>query len=101
MFSYRHTLSLHAALPISTYAGSCLNTEDSDEFSSILVPGAVAPDGPITVAGQRDWWLGQLAGRFVAALFRSEEHTSELQSLMRTSSAVFGLKKTTNTITDT
>src|SRR3546814_6901298 len=29
----------------------------------------------------------------VAALLRSEEHTSELQSLMRTSYAVFGLKK--------
>src|SRR3546814_7874235 len=28
---------------------------------------------------------------------RSEEHTSELQSLMRTSYAVFCLKKTTNT----
>src|SRR3546814_5131143 len=28
-----------------------------------------------------------------AALARSEEHTSELQSLMRTSYAVFGLKK--------
>src|SRR3546814_10254275 len=28
---------------------------------------------------------------------RSEEHTSELQSLMRISYAVFGLKKTTNT----
>src|SRR3546814_9738834 len=29
-------------------------------------------------------------------LFRSEEHTSELQSLMRISYAVFCLKKTTN-----
>src|SRR3546814_4905549 len=29
--------------------------------------------------------------------FRSEEHTSELQSLMRLSSAVFCLKKTTHT----
>src|SRR3546814_4902636 len=32
-------------------------------------------------------------------LARSEEHTSELQSLMRTSYAVFCLKKTTNNIT--
>src|SRR3546814_4463481 len=29
---------------------------------------------------------------------RSEEHTSELQSLMRISYAVFGLKKTTNVL---
>src|SRR3546814_7979272 len=34
-------------------------------------------------------------GRFVAA--RSEEHTSELQSLMRNSYAVFCLKKKTTT----
>src|SRR3546814_3730756 len=31
--------------------------------------------------------------RQIMALFRSEEHTSELQSLMRISSAVFCLKK--------
>src|SRR3546814_9578459 len=34
----------------------------------------------------------------VAVLKRSEEHTSELQSLMRHSYAVFCLKKKTNTI---
>src|SRR3546814_4334439 len=33
-------------------------------------------------------------------LVRSEEHTSELQSLMRISSAVFCLKKKTNTTMD-
>src|SRR3546814_6977868 len=33
--------------------------------------------------------------------FRSEEHTSELQSLMRISYAVFCLKKKTNTLTHT
>src|SRR3546814_8127179 len=35
-----------------------------------------------------------LALRREAGLARSEEHTSELQSLMRISYAVFGLKKT-------
>src|SRR3546814_6739997 len=39
------------------------------------------------LAGQAD--MGQ-----VSALVRSEEHTSELQSLMRSSYAVFCLKKT-------
>src|SRR3546814_2470477 len=34
-------------------------------------------------------------------LSRSEEHTSELQSLMRTSYAVFCLKQKTKTITNT
>src|SRR3546814_5954326 len=39
-----------------------------------------------------------LLGNFRAALItRSEEHTSELQSLMRISYAVFCLKKKTNT----
>src|SRR3546814_7872617 len=39
-------------------------------------------------------WLGERTG---AALWRSEEHTSELQSLMRNSYAVFCLKKKKNT----
>src|SRR3546814_10039713 len=42
--------------------------------------------------------LGQVFNRFIELLGRSEEHTSELQSLMRISYAVFCLKKkTTNT----
>src|SRR3546814_8543236 len=41
-----------------------------------------------------DEWLGApLAERFPLHLMRSEEHTSELQSLMRISYAVFCLKK--------
>src|SRR3546814_4879633 len=38
-------------------------------------------------------------GHRALAAFRSEEHTSELQSLMRISYAVFCLKKTKNTNT--
>src|SRR3546814_3099203 len=48
----------------------------------------------------RHWEIGPMglvyasaAGMVVAALLRSEEHTSELQSLMRISYAVFCLKK--------
>src|SRR3546814_5404330 len=37
--------------------------------------------------------VGFLAGAFFTAYWRSEEHTSELQSLMRISYAVFCLKK--------
>src|SRR3546814_1567890 len=41
---------------------------------------------------------GRGAERFTTrSMMRSEEHTSELQSLMRTSYAVFCLKKKTNT----
>src|SRR3546814_7802671 len=42
------------------------------------------------------WWAGNgpaPENRYVEAGFRSEEHTSELQSLMRRSYAVFCLKK--------
>src|SRR3546814_1839309 len=37
-------------------------------------------------------WLGYTLGTIGALLIRSEEHTSELQSLMRNSYAVFCLK---------
>src|SRR3546814_6004636 len=45
--------------------------------------------------------LGPTLGGYLTELYnwrwvRSEEHTSELQSLMRNSYAVFGLKKTTS-----
>src|SRR3546814_2865034 len=49
------------------------------DFSSTAMPSPV-PDA-----------LRSVAGRFLSA--RSEEHTSELQSLMRISYAVFCLKK--------
>src|SRR3546814_1811010 len=42
---------------------------------------------------------GERAGAFVAVQIRSEEHTSELQSLMRISYAVFCLHKKNNTYT--
>src|SRR3546814_7876485 len=43
---------------------------------------------------------GYPCGRWLSVIsFRSEEHTSELQSLMRISYAVFCLKKKTNNIT--
>src|SRR3546814_6332015 len=49
------------------------------------------------IEGMKDWpsrrILALLLGVFLA---RSEEHTSELQSLMRISSAVFCLKKKKN-----
>src|SRR3546814_9658058 len=48
----------------------------------------------------RDWQPGRASGRGGGLpdgrLVRSEEHTSELQSLMRTSYAVFCLKKKNN-----
>src|SRR3546814_4495581 len=46
------------------------------------------------VGGRAPLWDGDASP--LHGYFRSEEHTSELQSLMRNSYAVFCLKKTTN-----
>src|SRR3546814_1473447 len=46
--------------------------------------------------GQVVAWLGGNTHELLEAYYRSEEHTSELQSLMRISYAVFCLKKKKN-----
>src|SRR3546814_1798515 len=56
---------------------------DPDQPGATMLPQAAAANRPIFYAGD---------GRMRS---RSEEHTSELQSLMRISYAVFCLKKTT------
>src|SRR3546814_5354322 len=48
------------------------------------------------LAAQVPWLIGGAAD-LSPSTKRSEEHTSELQSLIRISYAVFGLKKNTNT----
>src|SRR3546814_9404868 len=54
--------------------------------------------GALGRRGSREGRLRSRRGcRRVIAMMRSEEHTSELQSLMRISYAVFCLKKKTNT----
>ena len=53
----------------ATYTASPLNTPDTDAFTGRMVPGAVALDAPITLNGEKDWWMGQLDGGFVLALF--------------------------------
>ncbi|MGY6273341.1 FAD-dependent oxidoreductase [Achromobacter denitrificans] len=53
----------------ATYADSPLSTPDADAFAGRMVPGAVALDAPVEVGGAPDWWLSQLDGEFVLALF--------------------------------
>src|SRR3546814_6816352 len=48
---------------------------------------------PIRMQDDASLWKSALEGSDSLAVARSEEHTSELQSLMRTSYAVFCLKK--------
>src|SRR3546814_13100658 len=87
IYTYLHTLALHDALPIF--------------FAAALFPQFVDTGRPVAMQ------LGILVASFVAIEFgwqcvyalggaklaRSDEHTSELQSLMRISYAVFCLNK--------
>src|SRR3546814_4486528 len=68
------------------------------QFVWVAAPGLYRGDHPLRaqdVAGQTLVTLPNSAGtvRILDEWLRSEEHTSELQSLMRTSYAVFCLKK--------
>src|SRR3546814_11834364 len=74
IYTYWHTLSLHDALPIYTFDG---------KFWGAVLWMAIA----VSVIAML-LWLYLLRDNP-----RSEEHTSELQSLMRISYAVFCLKK--------
>src|SRR3546814_1070931 len=76
-YTYWHTLSLHDALPISTPR-----------------PSRACRGAPPRSDASRPWTCDR-SSTAVSALGRSEEHTSELQSLMRISYAVFCLKKKT------
>src|SRR3546814_8655056 len=100
IYTYSHTLSLHDALPICSTASV-----------------APRPMNFLTVSGVAETRCSSAACSFNTAIFigfasiqairtmtravtatvmivlRSEEHTSELQSLMRISYAVFCLKK--------
>src|SRR3546814_8091443 len=103
IYTYLHTLSLHDALPICS--GLHRRTRDlhvlrHDEAGQSVRPLREAErsqhdDGAAGVAAVRVAAMvvirgDVLADRAIAG--RSEEHTSELQSLMRISYAVFCLK---------
>src|SRR3546814_7201333 len=63
--------------------GQCLKLKKIFRFAGLSVARGFIPAGP----------LRSPAGRCDVSINRSEEHTSELQSLMRISYAVFCLKK--------
>ncbi|MFD4837269.1 FAD-dependent oxidoreductase [Achromobacter sp. NPDC058515] len=53
----------------ATYSASPLNTPDADAFAGRMAPGAVALDAPVATSGEPGWWLAQLDGDFVLAVF--------------------------------
>src|SRR3546814_10559605 len=103
-----HTLSLLDALPIClscSHLPFLLALRDWPKIRvstlSIVIPataGIHMPSGAIPM--RRVCWIPAFAGMTMIA-DRSEEHTSELQSLMRISYAVFCLKKKTKSLIHT
>src|SRR3546814_14996842 len=95
-YTYLHTLSLHDALPISCIDALLRGYENAGGAEIVRsdlewqVAVAVLVRAKISSLRKlRSGWPRHFE------LMRSEEHTSELQSLMRISYAVFCLKKTT------
>src|SRR3546814_7654528 len=79
------------------YLAAGYGVEETAEFDSIAtIEGIEGALGHYGLSADRIGTVQQLAARLAAGErwdFRSEEHTSELQSLMRISYAVFCLKK--------
>src|SRR3546814_5508086 len=67
---------------------TCINQRPLVKVGDLIEAGDVIADGPSTEFGE----LALGRNTLVAFMPRSEEHTSELQSLMRISYAVFCLK---------
>src|SRR3546814_3023958 len=59
----------------------------------LMLPGRAEATAALALDDAARGLKGWMVGQAVSSLVRSEEHTSELQSLMRISYAVFCLKK--------
>src|SRR3546814_8403405 len=90
-----HPMRMPAALDRVPARSADDGADTSVPAQGVLVVNLGTPDAPTAAAVRR--YLGEfLSDRRVVQvprLLRSEEHTSELQSLMRSSYAVFCLKK--------
>src|SRR3546814_3641904 len=70
-------------------------TFETELHNEVLVIDLGAANGPFSQSADMSELGGKLIEPVTELLDRSEEHTSELQSLMRISYAVFCLKKNT------
>src|SRR3546814_2281906 len=86
----RNIMSNPSPEALATIGNEASPTSDKPTWLKVLQGIALAP---VMLGG---FLLLGCIGRMDAAVMRSEEHTSELQSLMRISYAVFCLKKTTH-----
>src|SRR3546814_10673041 len=84
IYSFRHTLSLPDALPICY--GINAPEKKWNDYAGVNVKGKIV----LILVNDPDYQTPTLRGPFNG---RSEEHTSELQSLIRISYAVFCSKK--------
>src|SRR3546814_18016425 len=93
IYTYLHPLSLHDALPISGASGfvgsAALQHVMENTDWRVICPSTIRHYG----SQSRLLELREKYGNRIRVVPRSEEHTSELQSLMRLSYAVFCLKK--------
>src|SRR3546814_20332782 len=97
IYTYGHTLSLHDALPICGIAYLPVGAPTFDRWGADRKGANLYSNSVVAVdaATGKYLWHFQTVHHDIwdLDLPRSEEHTSELQSLMRISYAVFCLKK--------
>src|SRR3546814_10964681 len=99
IYTYSHTLSLPDALPISLFINWVYEPDHMRSMWSAYGDDSLVELGRAFGGDHRGrrwrWrWLLDLGhDDWLGSCRRSEEHTSELQSLMRISYAVFCLKK--------
>src|SRR3546814_18007463 len=97
IYTYRHTLSLHDALPILYRQTDLVKIMRDTVIYFALTPQELSEINADSLAKlqNRAWKRISNRPKEKKGDYRSEEHTSELQSLMRISNAVFCLKKKT------
>src|SRR3546814_3233426 len=86
--------AMFRSLGIYSIVGQKYKPEDADQLAFFKedIKGQILEEG-ITEAGAMSSWMASATSYANHGQPRSEEHTSELQSLMRISYAVFCLKK--------